>query len=296
MFNYLRRERQLLKKFAPMKIIIDKLIKGIQSHPIIQNSTLSGVKEWKRAHYIILAEIISDCLEKSEFMQGSKKNELGCSISSMTLQRIFKNDSSQTKSSDLRFLKSLDKLAIFIGYPTLNNFLNDETIDVNKSLGFENQTESASFFEKLITDYCHGEFNSLQKLPQINIDDLSNFIFPEGPFSKRINDLFENYSKLNYHLNCINNRSNFELFDFKVSSITTTVAIITVKEFWNLELKDENNNISIILNKVNRQTYFIKKRDEVWKIWDNYNPDYNELSTRINSAIENQHLKKTIIP
>ncbi|KLT67954.1 MULTISPECIES: hypothetical protein [Flavobacterium] len=279
-----------------MEIIIEKLIKGIQSHPVIQNSTLSGVKEWKRAHYIILSEIISDGLEKSEFMQGSKKNELGCSISSMTLQRIFKNDSSKTKSSDLRFLKSLDKLAIFIGYPSLNSFLNDEAIDANKLLEFENKTESASFFEKLIIDYCHEEFNSLKKLPQICHEGLSDFVFPEGPFSKRIKDLFENYSQLNYHLNCINNRSNFEIFDFKVSSITDTIAIITAKEFWNLEWKDENDAISIVLNKVNRQTYFIKKRDGIWKIWDNYNPDYNELSTRINSAIEIQHLKKTLIP
>ncbi|GIQ59089.1 hypothetical protein Flavo103_22250 [Flavobacterium collinsii] len=275
-----------------MEIIIEKLIKGIQSHPIIQNSTLSGIQEWKRAHYIILSEIISDVLEKSEFMQGAKRNELGCSISSMTLQRIFTNDSSKTKNSDLRFLKSLDKLAIFIGYPSLNHFLNEEATDAVK---VENKIESASFFEKLVADYCQEEFYSLQKLPLINIESLSDFVFKEGPFAKRIMDLFENYSTLKYHLNCENNRSNFEIFDFKISSITESIAIITAKEFWNLEWKDENEVTSIVLNKVNRQTYFIKKRDDVWKIWDNYNPDYNEISTRIHSAIENQHIKKVLI-
>ncbi|MCC9072188.1 hypothetical protein LNQ49_11410 [Flavobacterium sp. F-65] len=276
-----------------MEIIIDKLIQGIKSHSTIQNSTLSGVKEWKRAHYIILSEIISDCLEKSEFMQGSKRNELGCSISSATLQRIFTNDTSKTKNSDLRFLKSLDKLAIFIGHPSLNSFLNCEAEDYNKPLESENKKESASFFETLVTDYCQEEFNSLKKLPEITISNLSQYVFIEGPFSKRIKDLFENYSRLNYHLNCINNRSNFEIFDFRVSSITEDIAIITVKEFWNLEWKDENGNISIVFNRVNRQTYFIKKRNNTWKIWDNYNPDYNEISTRINSAIENQDIKKT---
>lgn len=277
-----------------MEIIIEKLIKAIQSHPVIQRSTLNGVTEWKRAHYIILSEIISDGLEKSEFLQGSRRNELGCSISSMTLQRIFTNESSKTKNSDLRFLKSLDKLAIFIGYPSLNSFLNEEVTDCNVPPESDNKIEAASFFEKLILDYCQEEFDALKKLPQIDNESLSQYVFSEGPFSKRIKDLFENYSKLNYHLNCINNRSNFEIFDFKVSSITETIAIITAKEFWNLEWKDENNAISIVLNKVNRQTYFIKKRDSVWKIWDNYNPDYNEISTKINSAIENQHLKKTL--
>ncbi|OXB24241.1 hypothetical protein B0A80_05965 [Flavobacterium tructae] len=278
-----------------MEIIIEKLIKGIQSHPIIQNSTLSGVTDWKRAHYIILSEIISDVLEKSEFMQGSKRNELGCSISSMTLQRIFTNDSSKTKNSDLRFLKSLDKLAIFIGYPSLNHFLNDEATDAVKTLESENKMESGAFFEKLISDYCQEEFNSLQKLPVVSMDGLCDFVFKEGPFAKRIKDLFENYSTLKYHLNCEDNRSNFELYDFKISSIEENIAILTVKEFWNLEWKNENDVTTIVLNKVNRQTYFIKKRDDVWKIWDNYNPDYNEISTKIHSAIESQHIKKVLI-
>lgn len=285
----------IIKQHSHMEIIIDKLVEGIKSHPIIQNSTLSGVKEWKRAHYIILSEIISDCLEKSEFMQGSKRNELGCSISSATLQRIFTNDSSQTKKSDLRFLKSLDKLAIFIGHPSLNSFLNCEATEYNKSSEPENKNEPISFFESLIANYCQEEFNCLKELPEINISNLSNYVFAESPFAKRIKDLFENYSRLNYHLNCIDNRSNFEIFDFKVSSITEDIAILTVKEFWNLEWKDENDAISIVLNKVNRQTYFIKKREDVWKIWDNYNPDYNELSTRIHSAIENQHIKKATL-
>jgi hypothetical protein len=96
-------------------------------------------------------------------------------------------------------------------------------------------------------------------------------------------------------LNCTNNRSNFEVYDFKVSSISETIAIITVKEFWNLEWKDENDTVTIVFNKVNRQTYFIKKIDAVWKIWDNYNPDYNEISTKIKAAIENQHIKKAAI-
>lgn len=278
-----------------MEFIIEKLTKTVKSHPIIQNSTLSGKTEWKRAHYIILSEIISDCLQKSEFMTGAKRNELGCSISSITLQRIFTNDPSRTKKSDLRFLKSLDKLAIFIGHPSLNSFLNNEAVDSSKTSEIENKNVPVSFFEKLITDYCQEEFNSLQKLPLVNVTSLSKFFFTNGPLSKRITDIIENYSKLNYHLNCTNNRSNFEIYDFKVSSISETIAIITVKEFWNLEWKDENDNVTIVFNKVNRQTYFIKKTAKVWKIWDNYNPDYNEISTKLKTAIEEKmSLKKTV--
>jgi hypothetical protein len=278
-----------------MKLIIEKLTKTIKSHPTIQNSTLSGTTEWKRAHYIILSEIITDCLQKSEFMAGVKRNELGCSISSITLQRIFTNDPSKTKKTDLRFLKSLDKLAIFIGHPSLNSFLNNEAIDFGKTVEFENNAVSVSFFEKLVVDYCQEEFNCLQKLPLVNTRCLSKFIFTDGPLSKRITDIIENYSKLNYHLNCVNNRSNFEVYDFKVSSISETVVIITVKEFWNLEWKDENDNVTNVFNRVNRQTYFIKKKASFWKIWDNYNPDYNEIATKIKADLEEKcSIKKTV--
>ena len=72
-----------------MEEIIEKLKQEIINHDVIKNSSLFGSFQWKRAQYILLSDIIYENLSRSEFMQGSKKNDLGVSISSTTLQRIF---------------------------------------------------------------------------------------------------------------------------------------------------------------------------------------------------------------
>ena len=224
-----------------MKNIIEQLKNGILTAPPVLNSSLVSVKNWKRAQYIILSEIISENLSKSEFLQGSRKNELGTTISSTTLLRIFTNDYSNSENSDLRFLKTLDKLAIFIGFSSLNHFLSNEAITVEIEGLINNEklkTEGLlPVFEKLITSYCQEEFNSLLRLPEVDLGNLSDFIFEDGPLTQRINDLISQIAQLGHLLNNVKNRSNFELFDFKITSVDDTLAVITVQEFWNLEFR-----------------------------------------------------------
>lgn len=271
-----------------MKIIIEQLKQGILSTPSVLNSSLASVKKWKRAQYIILSEIIAEQLSKSEYLQGSRKNELGTTISSTTLQRIFTNDYSDSENSDLRFLKTLDKLAIFIGYQSLNDFLsnaaNNNDADEPAVCEISEKENLLPVFEKLITRYCQEEFNSLLKLPEVDLGNLSHYIFEDGPLTQRIHDLISNIAQLGHQLNNVNNRSNFELYDFKLCALDDNLAVIKVEEFWNLEFRDDDGNLCNAYNHANKQTYFIKKQNGVWKIWDNHNPDYKTI---INEMSEN---------
>lgn len=276
-----------------MKTIIEQLKNGILSSPQVLNSSLVSAKTWKRAQYIILSEIISENLSKSSFLQGPRRNELGTTISNTTLQRIFTNDYSNSENSDLRFLKTLDKLAIFIGYPSLNHFLSNEAItNETDDIAAVDETgknkEMLLGFEKLITSYCQEEFNSLLKLPEVDLGNLSHFIFEDGPLTQRIHDLISQIAQLGYQLNMLNNRSNFELYDFKICSLNDTLAVITAQEFWNLDFRDDDGNFRNAYSHVNKQTYFIKKQNNVWKIWDNHNPDYKTI---INDMSENMRVK-----
>jgi hypothetical protein len=45
----------------------------------------------------------------------------------------------------------------------------------------------------------------------------------------------------------------------------------------------ENSDEKYIVNELDTQIYFIKKIDNTWKIWDNYNP---------NSGLLNQVIQK----
>lgn len=278
-----------------MKNIIEQLKKSILTAPPVLNSSLGSIKVWKRAQYIILSEIISENLSKSVFLQGSRKNELGTTISSTTLQRIFTNDYSNSVNSDLRFLKTLDKLAIFIGFSSLNHFLSNEAVSANTEELFINQNQTPEEllpqFEKLITSYCQEEFNCLLRLPEVDLGNLSEFIFEDGPLTQRIHDLISQIAQLGNQLNNIKNRSNFEVYDFKIESSNENRIVITVQEFWNLEFRDDIGNLCNAYNHVNKQTYFIKKKNNIWKIWDNHNPDYNtvinEMSEKMKKNLKN---------
>lgn len=266
-----------------MKNIIEQLKKAIVSAAPVQKSSLAGVKDWKRAQFIILSEIISESLSKSVFMQGSRKNELGTTISSTTLQRIFTTDYSDSENRDLRFLKTLDKLAIFLGFSSLNHFLSNEAVAIgSEKVILREKTsddEVLAELQQLITNYCQEEFNSLLKLPGVDLGNLSHFIFEDGPLTQRIHDLISQIAQLGYLLNSVNNRSNFELYDFRICSLNDLMAVVTVQEFWNLDFRDDDGNSRNVYSHVNMQTYFIKKQNGAWKIWDNHNPDYKTIIT-----------------
>lgn len=270
-----------------MKPIIEKLFIEIQNHPAVLNSTLSVAKNWKRTQYLVLSEIISENLLSSEFMKGQKRNELGVSISGITLYRIFTNDHSQTEKSDLRFLKSLDKIAIFLGHPNLNAFLNKDAVNTKPINNTQDENHLFVLFQELIKNSCQDEFNQLKKLPEIELEDYPRYTFHDSPLKKRlIENLYLN-SKLSYRINVKSNKSNYELFDFKIVKIEEDSAVISVEEFWNLDWVDKDNNIVCVFNNLNRQTYFMRKIEDVWKIWDNYNPHYSDFITHLNESIKN---------
>ncbi|WP_278352735.1 hypothetical protein [Chryseobacterium gleum] len=106
-----------------MKTIYNSIREEVIKHSKVRNSVLGNVNEWKRSHYIILSEIIKEELSGAEELKGGKKFEIGNTISHVTLQRFFENDYQDKTHSDLRFLKTLDKICIFLGYKDLNDYI-----------------------------------------------------------------------------------------------------------------------------------------------------------------------------
>lgn len=259
-----------------MKLIIDQLKECIRSHPDVLNSSIGNTPNWKRTQCIVLAQIITDSLLKSEVLKGSKANPSATSISSMTLQRIFSDSYTEKVNPDLRFLKTLDKLAIFLGHTSLNNFLSHQN-EKEKETEIQECKRQNEAFEKLIFDYCQESFKCLQNLPAINCGELSNYVFDDGPLKKRIKKALSKYSNHNIQISNIENKATFIISDFNMVTVDEDLVVLSVTESWNFEWKSNNDNEVTCYNKENRQSYFLKERDGKWKIWDNHNPDYNEL-------------------
>ena len=93
-----------------------------------------------------MAEIVSQELSHSKFLQGERKFELGNTISYITLQRFFDNSYKTSALNDLRFIKTLDKLCIFLGHYDLNEYiLNSKQLTIS-----DDDSEQIEPYRKII--------------------------------------------------------------------------------------------------------------------------------------------------
>ncbi len=111
-------------------------------------------------HFI--GQIVSQELSHSKFLQGERKFELGNTISYiLTLQRFFDNSYKASALNDLRFIKTLDKLCIFLGHYDLNEYiLNSKQLTIS-----DDDSEQIEPYRKIIETFCQNEFKAIQKLP-----------------------------------------------------------------------------------------------------------------------------------
>lgn len=262
-----------------MKTIYNSIREEVEKHLKVRNSVLGNVSEWKRSHYIILSEIIKDELSDAEELKGGKKFEIGNTISHVTLQRFFENDYQDKTHNDLRFLKTLDKICIFLGYKDLNNYIQSVKLKNNeKELG-----DDLEFLTKMVYDYCATTFEFYKHFPEHKTEFFKELVFDGSPFLERTSQFSRELCERDFQLVTKNNRSNYEVFDIHIVTDEPDKKILETQEFWNLLFKVGETGEEHFVNQLNTQIYFIRKIDNVWKIWDNYNPDAGRLNRKVDT-------------
>jgi hypothetical protein len=256
-----------------LKTIYNAIREEVIRHPKVKNSVLGNVGEWKRSHYIILSEIIKEELSEAEELKGGKKFEIGNTISHVTLQRFFENDYQDKTHNDLRFLKTLDKICIFLGYKDLNFY-----IQSMKGNRLDNEDDERAFLTKMVYDYCATVFEFYKKFPEHQPEIFKDLVFDESPFLERATHFSKELCERDFQLVTKNNRSNYEVFDIHIVTDEPEKKILESQEFWNLLFKVGETGEEHFVNQLNTQIYFIRKINNVWKIWDNYNPDAGRLN------------------
>ncbi|MCW3161459.1 hypothetical protein [Chryseobacterium oryctis] len=264
-----------------MKTIYNSIREEIVKHFKVKNSVLGNVSIWKRSHYIILSEIIKAELSEAEELKGGKKFEIGNTISHVTLQRFFENDYQDKTHNDLRFLKTLDKICIFLGYKDLNSYIQF----VREKKQFEEESNNNhNSFKQMVYDYCSTVFNFYKEFPNHKTELFKDLVFEDSPFFERASLFSKELCDRDFHLVTKNNRSNYEVFDINIVTDEPDKKILESQEFWNLLFKVGETGEEHFVNQLNTQIYFIKKIGDTWKIWDNYNPDAGRLNKK------NEHL------
>ena len=143
-----------------------------------------------------------------------------------------------------------------------------------------------SAFEKefttdLVYKYCQTNFEFFKVFPELKLEIFNDLIFPEAPFRERIRNYSSQLCERKLKLVVNNNRSNFEIFDLDIISEEAEKIVVKTQEFWNLVFVVENSEEEYVVNELNTQIYFIKKKNNEWKIWDNYNPNSGLLNIEI---------------
>lgn len=259
-----------------MKTIYNSIREEVAKHSKVKNSVLGNVKEWKRSHYIILSEIIKEELSESEELKGKRKFEIGNTISHVTLQRFFENDYQDKTHNDLRFLKTLDKICIFLGYKDLNSYI-QSLKEVRKD---NNQESDHEFLTQMVYKYCATVFDFYKGFPNHNTSLFKELVFNDSPFLERASQFSKELCDRDFQLVTKNNRSNYEVFDIHLVTDEPDKKVLESQEFWNLLFKVGETGEEHFVNQLNTQIYFIRKIDNVWKIWDNYNPDAGRLNKK----------------
>lgn len=254
--------------------IIEGLKREISNHEKIRNSVLGKSEVWKNNHYEALSNIINDTLSIKIEQSSDNFYTLGNTISQITLKRLFEGNVKESAYNDLRFLKTLDKLAIFLGFQDLNHFIAEFQKNENNHENIYEITErDFKNYKDMILKCCQGEFNNMRNLPNLDMSVFEDVVVKNSPYENRLNVYL---SKLkNEGIVMVKEISNFEIYNYRFVSIEGNMIVITTDEFWNLVFT--KNDAHFPFHKKGEQTYYIKNIDNAWKIWDNYNPDYQDI-------------------
>lgn len=269
--------------------VFEELRADIRKETAKYNILLFLVKNWKRSHYTILEDIINDKLAQSALLQGDRKHCIGSTISSSTLRRFFENDFTEGTVNDLRFLKTLDKLSIFMGYRDFSEYSSarERADDMNqleiRSIPMQDIRFDDQFFVDFINEFNELEFRAFLALPQIEVTEMLHFVHENSPLYSRIKQSKMELSKKGVLLNNTEQRSNYEIYNVKKISEEENKVVYEASEFWFLQFELTTGE-KYLYNKTNTQQYFFRRIAGEWKLWNNYNPNSGKIERLFNKA------------
>lgn len=253
--------------------VLENLRKAIVNDLRIKNSVLGKSNPWKNNHYEILSEIINESLASKIDLNSERFFILGNTISPITLRRIFEEQIKDSTFSDLRFLKTLEKLCIFLNYQDLNAFISEKSINAKKIQDLKDEDFTRAV--ETIKNSHEVGFENLKAIPNPDMSAFENSIIYNSPYFNRLEVYFKNLILSGVTL--AKEISSYESYNFTLLFKNEDVMVIESEEFWNLMFIIEELGYQPYHVRNKQVYYFRKSNEENWKIWDNYNPDIEEI-------------------
>ena len=231
----------------------------------VSNNGLLKSENWTKSCYALFADIIGHDL--SEKMSDRQRMEIGTSISSKTLQKIFDGQYKLSYPIDPRSLNTLNKLVFFLGFP--------EWISFTKQ--FEKETEKTiinTYKNEEITDIVktaiQTEYQLYSELPKNPEKHLEKIFIKNSQSYLRILEVLKKQESNQCSISNKCNPSTCEILDIKVEKINKEYAQVVTSEYWLLCWWDKTKNRYIKRYKnICDHFYILNKVDNTWKIKTN---------------------------
>lgn len=241
----------------------------LKKHFEAVNPILISSSGWHRSHYIIMEKMINTALAHSPLLTDERRRTHGSTISYMTLKRFFEHNYDENTITDLRFIKSIEKLCIYLGYPDYQTFF-----EVNdRKEGMPVDEDEQGFFVDYLKSYLKAQFKIFSDDVEDLEHQLAKYLIKGGPYYTRMIEARIWVKKLGMRLVTDNNLSCYELVSAKVLSADDEECICATKEYWHMVYDVADHSDRVTYNETNEQLYFFRKHNGNWKLWNNYNPD-----------------------
>lgn len=129
---------------------------------------------------------------------------------------------------------------------------------------------------KIIQESCKTEFEILQTMPDYKIDKLLKYTFTESNYRRLTESYMERLKKENFSFDFNYKKAGFEIISIETLVNSEEFKIFRTKEHWDLIFRSpEKSFVHEVYN--NRIYYFKIDRNNTWKIWNVYNPNFDNL-------------------
>ena len=190
------------------------------------NNILKSEK-WTKSCFNLLSDLIAhDLMDR---MSEKQCREIGTSISSKTLQKIFDGNYKLTTPIDPRALNTLNKMVFFIGYDDWDSFISKLEKGSEKK---EIQTSNNEQITSIVKSAIDTEFKVYSEMYRNPNDYLSKLFIEDSQSYLRIMEVLEKQEEYKCILSNKFNPSTYEILDIQVEKVSENYAQVITSEYW----------------------------------------------------------------
>jgi hypothetical protein len=269
-----------MKVSKEMDEVMQQLISDIVNHPMIKQEIFQDFEHWHRSQFRHLARLIGESISQSDLISNERKQYLGISISESTLLRFFKSRSEFAKNFDPRVTRTLDKLAVFLGFEHWKDYSKKRIYQKFDTTSINQQLKSTAHPQKDPTNAILQVVNASNEISYRLHFDMPNFDFvplkklfvKNSPSLNRLIKFHERLAEKGWIINSPKNATSYEILDYEVKLVDDHHAQVYTKEFWLLEYYDPKQKREFIYkNDISEQVYVLELQNNKWLVKNNFN-------------------------